>query len=238
MKREAKICLALDVDSLEDVSFLIRELKNPISIFKVGLQLYCKFGNKIVEKIKKAGVEVFLDLKFLDIPNTVANACRVVTNLGVDIINIHAIGGMEMMKAARDAVHEEANKNGIRPPKLIGVTVLTSIDKMILNKEMRISGGVNKQVLHLAQLAQEATLDGVVASPLETKLIRKVCGEEFLIVTPGIRPAFSLKEDQKRIMTPSRAVMAGTNVLVIGRPIYASPNPRQAVEEIVKEISS
>lgn len=237
MKREAKICLALDVDSLEDVSFLIRELKNSISIFKIGLQLYCKFGNKIVEKIKNAGVEVFLDLKFLDIPNTVANACRVVTNLGVDIINIHAIGGMEMMKAARDAVYEEANKNGIRPPKLIGVTVLTSIDKMILNKEMRISGGVNKQVLHLARLAQEATLDGVVASPLETKLIRKVCGEEFLIVTPGIRPAFTLKEDQKRILTPRQAVLEGSNILVIGRPIYASQNPRQAAAEIVKEIS-
>lgn len=236
MKSKAKICLALDVDSIDDVSFLIKELKNSVPIFKVGLQLYCKFGNKVVEKIKKAGVELFLDLKFLDIPNTVANACRVVTNLGVDIINIHAIGGMEMMKAAKDAVYEEADKKGIRPPKLIGVTVLTSIDKLILNREMRILGNVNKQVLHLAKIARQAALDGVVASPLETKLIRKACGEEFLIVTPGIRPAFTLKDDQKRILTPRQAILEGSNILVIGRPIYANQNPRKAVEEIVKEI--
>lgn len=237
MKRNAKICLALDVDSLADVSFLISELKNSVPIFKIGLQLYCKFGNKVVEKVKKAGVQVFLDLKFLDIPNTVANACRVVTNMGIDIINIHAIGGLEMMQAARNAVQEEAQKKGIQPPKLIAVTILTSIDRMILNKEMRISGDINKQVLHLAKLAQKAALDGVVASPLETKLIRDCCGENFLIVTPGIRPAFTLKEDQKRIMTPRQAVAEGSNILVIGRPLYASNNPRQAAEEIQKEIS-
>lgn len=238
MGSKAQLCLAIDVDEIKKVSFLVKELKNCVDIFKVGLQLYCKYGNKVVEKIKNTGAEVFLDLKFLDIPNTVANACRAVTKLGVNIINVHALGGMDMMRAASDAVREESEKLGINKPKVIGVTILTSIDKAILNKEIKIAGDVEKQVIHLSRLAKKSGLDGVVASPLETKKIRKACGADFLIVTPGIRPTFSTKNDQKRVLTPYQAVLNGANILVVGRPIYAAANPCYVAEIIMKEITN
>lgn len=238
MQPKAKICLALDVDELERVSFFVNELRDVVDVFKVGLQLYCKYGNSVIKQIKKYDSKIFLDLKFLDIPNTVANACRVVTSLGVDIINVHALGGLDMMRAASEAAQEESRKLGIEKPQVIGVTILTSIDDKILNEEIKISGNVESQVIHLARLAQKSGLDGVVASPLETKQIRKTCGENFLIVTPGIRPSFSQKDDQKRTLTPAEAVLSGSNILVIGRPIYAALNPRQIVDSLREEINN
>jgi orotidine-5'-phosphate decarboxylase len=183
------------------------------------------------------GQRTFLDLKFHDIPNTVARASEEATRLSVAMFNVHAMGGLEMMKAAVLAARRTAKELGVHRPTVLAVTVLTSLDHQAL-KELGIRCTVDKQVARLAQLAEKGGLDGVVASPREINLIRKTCGKDFVIVTPGVRPAGSAADDQKRVMTPRLAIEAGADYLVLGRPIQNAKDPVEAVERIVEEIAT
>lgn len=235
--KSAEICVALDVDNTDQAVNLVKELRTTVDLFKVGLQLYCEQGNPIIHKIKECNSRIFLDLKFFDIPNTVANACKAITRLGVDFVNVHALGGSEMLLAATGAVHDEAARLGIKPPKILGVTILTSLNTQILNKDMGINGTAEDNAIRLAELCKNIGLDGVVASPVETSKIRKACGDDFVIVTPGIRPADGDSNDQKRIATPRVAAANGASILVIGRPIYGAQNPKHAAEAILNELN-
>jgi len=232
-----KIILPLDVDSAEKAVALVELLKDDVGVFKVGLELVNAAGTGIFEKIKAAGAaRIFYDCKFHDIPNTVAGACRAAARMGVWLINVHCCGGLAMMKAAKDAAVEEAAKLGIVPPKVIGVTLLTSISGEMLNSELRVPGSTADHVVHMAKLAKEAGLDGIVASPHEIELIRAACGPGFLIVTPGVRPAGADIGDQQRVMTPKEAVDKGADYLVIGRPIIRAEDPKAAARAIAVEI--
>lgn len=186
--------------------------------------------------VNERGGKVFLDLKFHDIPNTVARAAEVATKLGVYIFNIHTSGGYEMMKAAAEASKKTSLSLGTRKPLILGVTLLTSINQEILEKEIGIKKILKEQVVHLAKLAKDAGLDGVVASSWEIKEIRKTCGEDFVILTPGIRPVGKSSDDQKRVMTPREAIKLGSDFLVIGRPIRNAANPVEAAKNILKEM--
>ena len=232
-----KIIAALDVDTADKAVSLVKQLKDNVGAFKVGLELVNSAGLDIFDKIKDAGAgKIFYDCKFHDIPNTVAGASRAASKFGVWMFNVHASGGFAMMKAAKDAAIEMGDKLGVNPPLVIGVTVLTSIDQATLNNELGIAGVVADQVVHLAKLAQDAGLDGVVASPHEIELIRLACGRDFLIVTPGVRPAGGDIGDQKRVMTPAEAVRKGSSYLVIGRPITKANDPAAAAKAIAAEI--
>lgn len=238
------IIIALNVESLDQAQKLIEATGDRARIYKVGSELFTRCGPAAVKLLKERGKDVFLDLKFHDIPNTVAGAVAAAVALGVKMLNVHASGGVEMMKAAAEAARpkksgsEESRSMGesVGPPKVLAVTVLTSIDKKILENEVGCRRKVEEQVLHLARLAKEAGLDGVVASPKEVVLIRENLGRDFLIVTPGIRPLWAAKGDQKRVMTPAEAVRAGADHIVIGRPITASDDPKGAFDRILTEI--
>ncbi len=230
-----RLIIALDVDTAKEAMELVRLLGSHVGMFKVGLQLFTAMGPGIIEMIHAHGSRIFLDLKLHDIPNTVARTCRVLTGYGVDMFNVHASGGFAMMQKAREAVFEEAEKKGIIKPALIAVTVLTSLDRDEL-AEAGFAGTPEETAVKLALLAQRAGLDGVVSSPRETGLIRDACGSKFLIVTPGVRPAFSESGDQKRTATPREAVAAGSSCLVIGRPVTAAADPLEAVEKIIAEM--
>jgi len=232
-----KIIVALDVDLVEKAVALVVSLRHEVGAFKVGLELVNAAGLGVFDAVKAAGGRrIFYDSKFHDIPNTVAGAARAAARLGVWMFNVHCSGGVTMMRAAKDAAWEETALVGIDAPKVIGVTVLTSIDQQVLSDEMRVSGTVADQVVHMAKLAKEAGLDGVVASPHEIELIRAACGPDFLIVTPGVRPAGADIGDQKRVMTPKEAVEKGADYLVIGRPITKADDPKAAAREIAAEI--
>ncbi len=232
-----KIIIGLDVDSAEKALALVRRLAGEVGAFKVGLELVNSAGLSIFDAIRQAGADrIFYDCKFHDIPNTVAGASRAAAGFGVWMFNVHCSGGAAMMKAAKDAAIETASALHIQPPRVIGVTVLTSIDDRVLNYEMRIGGAVADQVVHLARLAKEAGLDGVVASPHEIELIRAACGPDFTIVTPGVRPAGGDVGDQKRVMTPGEAIKRGADYLVIGRPITRAEDPAAAARSITESI--
>ncbi|MEA1940294.1 MAG: orotidine-5'-phosphate decarboxylase [Candidatus Caldatribacteriota bacterium] len=231
-----KLVLALDVDDLESAIKLVEKLKDYVGVFKVGSQLFTAEGPKIVQVINKSGGKVFLDLKFHDIPNTVARAAEVATKLGVYIFNVHTSGGYELMKGAAEAAKKTSLSLGIRKPIILGVTVLTSINQEILEKEVGVRRDLKEQVVRLAKLAQTAGLDGVVASSQEISQIRNACGDDFLILTPGIRPADSALNDQKRVMTPKEALKKGADFLVVGRPIRNASDPVRAAKKIVKEM--
>jgi len=231
-----RLVLALDVDDFKKAEELVSELSDYVGAFKIGNQLFTAEGPKVVDMVNKKGGKVFLDLKFHDIPNTVAQAAEVATKLGVYIFNVHTSGGYEMMKAAAEASKKISLALGIRKPLILGVTLLTSINQEILEKEIGIKKRLEEQVVHLAKLAKAAGLDGVVASSWEIKEIRKACMEDFIILTPGIRPAGKSSDDQKRIMTPGEAIKLGSDFLVIGRPIRNASNPVEAAKEILKEM--
>lgn len=233
-----RICLALDVDDSQRAITIANSLKDHVGLFKIGSELFTAAGSKIVEEIVSLGAPVFLDLKFHDIPNTVARVARVVTRLGVSMFNIHAAGGAEMIKAAVEAAQDEATQKGFTPPLVLAVTVLTSINDNILQRELLINMPVENFVQHLAIMAQKNGADGVVASPREVHTIREACGEEFRIVTPGVRPVGSSAGDQKRFTTPSMAIKRGSDLVVIGRPILAAADPVSAAKKIAKEIAS
>jgi len=222
MKQKTKIILALDVDNEKQALRFVRLLYPKITIFKVGLQLYTACGPKIIKDIRKIGAKVFLDLKFFDIPHTVGNAVRCAVGLKIKMLTLHIQGGEAMLKVAVAAAKQEAKRLKVKQPLLIGVTVLTSQEAK------------PREVLRLAKLGLGCGLDGVVCSVREAALLRKQIRQKFMIVTPGIRPASAGSDDQKRIATPLAAAKAGSNFLVIGRPILEAKDPLKAVEEIVR----
>ncbi len=231
-----KLVLALDVDDFKKAEELVGKLSNYVGVFKIGNQLFTAEGAKVVNMVNERGGKVFLDLKFHDIPNTVARAAEVATELGVYIFDVHISGGYEMMKTAAEASKKISLILGIRKPLILGVTLLTSINQEILEKDLGITRRLEEQVVHLAKLAKAAGLDGVVASSWEIKEVRKVCGEDFVILTPGIRPTVKSFDDQKRVMTPQEAIKLGSDFLVIGRPIRNASNPVEAAKEILREM--
>lgn len=236
MNRESareKIIFALDVNGLDEVEKWSELLAAKVGMFKIGKQLFTSAGPAAVRLIQKHGGEVFLDLKYHDIPNTVAMATLEAARLGVKLTNLHALGGYEMMAATMAALDKEFK--GASRTKVLAVTILTSSTEETL-RAVGIEHPVTDMVVRLARLAKSAGVDGVVASPQEVGLIRAACGPDFLIVTPGVRPAFASADDQKRIMTPGDAVAKGADYLVIGRPISAAAEPIKAAEMIIDEI--
>ena len=232
LKAAEKLIVALDVRSLDEAKEMIRKLSPDVRIFKVGMGLFTLCGPDAVALVHDNGARVFLDLKFHDIPNTVAHAVRSAAKLGVFMVNIHALGGSEMMMKAVEAARESEKR-----PKLLGVTVLTSMDQSAIG-EVGIERKIEEEVVSLARLGKESGLDGVVASPNETGLIRKNLGKDFIIVTPGIRPTGAEKGDQKRVMTPKDAITAGADYIVVGRPITETKDPLGAAKKIIKEMES
>jgi orotidine-5'-phosphate decarboxylase len=229
-----QLLVALDVDTLDAARTLARTLRGHVGGFKIGSRLFTSHGPAFVEELVAAGDRVFLDLKFHDIPNTVAGAIAAATRIGVWMVNVHAGGGVEMMKAARKAADEEAARVNSAPPLITAVTVLTSFSQEGLTAT-GVTAPIPEQVRRLALLAQESGLDGVVASPQEIALIRNACDPRFLIVTPGIRGAADAKGDQTRTATAAGALAAGANYLVVGRPIIAAADPRAAALKISDE---
>ncbi len=231
-----KIIFALDVEHFGEAQHWVRLLKDRVGLFKVGKQLFTHAGPKVIDMIRQKGQNAFLDLKYHDIPNTVAKAGEEATKLGVAMFNLHALGGLEMMKKAVDASRAAAKSLGIPKPLILAVTILTSMDEETL-KEVGVQGPLIEEVGRLASLSLKAGVDGVVASPQEIGIIRQRCGEKFLIVTPGIRHPSDKKDDQKRTMSPKEAITAGANYLVIGRPIKEAKDPLEAIQKIIEDIS-
>jgi len=231
-----KIIFALDVEHFQEAQRWVNALKDRVGIFKVGKQLFTHAGPKVIDMIRQKGQNVFLDLKYHDIPNTVAKAGEEATKLNVTMFNLHALGGFEMMKKTVEASRAAAKKLGIPKPIILAVTILTSMDEEAL-KEVGVQVPILDEVGRLALLSMKAGIDGVVASPQEISMIRQKCGEKFIIVTPGIRSPTDKKDDQKRTLSPKEAVAAGANYLVIGRPIKEAKDPIEAVQRIVEDIS-
>jgi orotidine-5'-phosphate decarboxylase len=228
-----KIIFALDVHGLNDIDRWADTLAGKVGMFKVGKELFTACGPAAVKAVQRHGGQVFLDLKYHDIPNTVAKAMCEAARMGVQLANLHALGGAEMMETAATAVQKEFSDS--ERPRLLAVTILTSSTVETL-RQVGIEHSVQDMVVRLARLAKASGMDGVVASPLEIGLIREACGPDFLIVTPGVRPSFASVDDQKRIMTPAEAVSSGADYLVIGRPIAKATDPVQAAECISNEI--
>ncbi len=230
-----RLIVALDVHTMQDVKSFVEKLGDSVTYYKVGMELFYSVGPSVVSYLKEQGKHVFLDLKLHDIPNTVAGGLCSLMNLGADILNVHAGGGYTMMKTAVDKLRLAAQEQGIPCPKVIAVTVLTSINKEDwedLGQTVNMKG----QVLNFAKLAKKAGLDGVVASPQEASIIREACGPDFLIITPGIRPAGASIDDQSRIATPEMALRNGASHLVVGRPIRMADDVKLAAENIIEEM--
>lgn len=227
---DPKIIVALDFPQDAPALALVQRLEPTLCRVKVGKELFTAAGPQLVEKLLKRGFEVFLDLKFHDIPNTTAQACKAAASLGVWMVNVHALGGKRMMEAAREALANVEHR-----PKLIAVTVLTSMAQEDLHG-VGINASASQMVPLLAGLAHDSGLDGVVCSAQEASMLRQQYGSEFCLVTPGIRPATAAANDQTRIMTPRAALEAGSSYLVIGRPITQAPDPLFALQEIIREI--
>jgi len=229
------IIAALDVPAAEQALKLAKEIAPVIGAFKIGSELFTSAGPDIVKKIRATGAAVFLDLKFHDIPNTVAKAVAAAVRLDVQMLTIHTSGGLEMMNAAEESAQQTANQAGLNAPLVLGVTVLTSADSRTL-AEIGCEANVGAQVERLATLAARAGLRGLVCSPLEIADLRQFLPAHIQLVTPGIRTGAERADDQKRTLTPREAITAGANWLVIGRPIYAAENPRAAAEKILQSL--
>jgi orotidine-5'-phosphate decarboxylase len=236
VKKNAEIIVPLDMQDLNQASETVNRLRGIINYFKIGKELFTAHGPRAVKAVQDHGAKIFLDLKFHDIPNTVAGASVSAVRMGVQMFNMHASGGKLMMETAHDRVIRECEKSSLPKPIMLGVTVLTSIDDTILREEVRVFSNAADQVVHLARLCQTAGLDGVVCSPREIELVNEACGRDFITVTPGIRPLWAAKGDQKRITTPSQAVKLGADYLVIGRPITGADDPKKAAQRIIDEI--
>jgi orotidine-5'-phosphate decarboxylase len=237
MKSEAKdrLIFALDVDDFSAAEGWVKKLHKNVGVFKIGKQLFTRCGPEVVKMVQNYGADVFLDLKYHDIPNTVAKAGVEACKLGAKIFNVHALGGEEMMRKTVAEVDAYCAKSGTERPMLLAVTILTSSTEETL-RGVGIDRPVEEMVVRLAQLAKTAGFDGVVASPKEAALIRTACGEDFAIITPGVRPSFATLDDQKRVTTPAEAIAAGATALVIGRPISAAGDPLKAAGKILTEI--
>ncbi|MFA7467858.1 MAG: orotidine-5'-phosphate decarboxylase [Desulfotomaculaceae bacterium] len=231
-----KLIVALDVDSRARAMELVNKLAGNVGLFKVGMELFYAEGPEMIRDITATGAKVFLDLKLHDIPNTVGRAARVLARYGAAIINVHAAGGKDMMRAVRESAAEEAQKHGVPMPMVVAVTVLTSIDQNAFNYEIGLPGAIKDRVRAWALLSKESGLDGVVCSPIEIALVREACGPDFKIITPGIRPAGAELGDQRRVMTPFNAVHAGASYIVVGRPITGAPDPVAAAGAISEEL--
>jgi orotidine-5'-phosphate decarboxylase len=234
-----RLIVPLDFPSADDALRFVEKMGDTIIFYKIGLELFFAAGPEIVTRLKSAGKSVFLDSKFHDIPNTVAGAAARAVEMRADMFNVHALGGKAMMRAAAEATSQTANRLGLKPPILLGVTVLTSLDREALEQEVGVSVGksVGEFVTAKARQAQEAGLDGVVASPKEAADIRAACGKDFHIVTPGVRPEWAEVDDQKRVATPSDAIRMGADRIVVGRPITRARDPLEAAERILAEIA-
>jgi orotidine-5'-phosphate decarboxylase len=230
-----RILIALDTSTAREALSLADRLRGTVGGFKIGHQLFTAVGPEIVRTLVSQGDRIFLDLKYHDIPNTVAGAVQSAAELGVWMLNVHASGGTAMLKAARAAANRAAEQRG-RAPLLIAVTVLTSLDAAAL-AGIGIDETPLDHAVRLAELARREGCDGVVASPQETAAIREACGTDFLVVTPGIRGGTAERDDQARTMTPADAIRAGSSYLVIGRPITGAPNPRDAAQRIADELA-
>nr|VFJ62693.1 MAG: orotidine-5'-phosphate decarboxylase [Candidatus Kentron sp. DK] len=233
-----KVCIALDVDSPEKALDLARRLTPWVGVFKVGFQLFTRAGPDIVRAIIREGGEVFLDLKYHDIPNTVVSAAREALGLGVRMFNVHCSGGSRMMRALVETLTREARETGKPMPLLLGVTVLTSFTEGELQSDLLIPLSLEDYVVHLAKLAREAGMGGVVCSAEEIEPIRRACGPDFVLVTPGIRPAWAARGDQRRVVTPADALCRGADYIVVGRPITEAKDPEEAARRLLLEITS
>ncbi|MBE9146089.1 orotidine-5'-phosphate decarboxylase [Planktothrix mougeotii] len=230
-----KIIVPLDVSTKEEAIARVEKLPQ-VTFWKVGLELFVSCGPEILTFLKAQQKRIFLDLKFHDIPNTVAGACRSASRYGVDLITVHATAGKTALKAAQKAVEEGANQSGYPVPKLIAITLLTSLNSRDLAFDLKVPLELPEYTLNMALLAQESGLAGAVCSPQEVSQLRQTCGDEFLFVCPGVRPTGSERGDQQRTFTPAQALKAGADYLVIGRPITASDDPVKALERIIDEI--
>lgn len=237
MTDHGKIIVALDVDNADKLGGLIDQLRAHVKIFKIGMESYTACGKEATDIARRKGAKIFLDLKYHDIPNTVAGAVKAAVKQGVYMMSIHISGGIAMMRAAKAAAEEEAAILRQERPLIVGVSVLTSLSDDDLGL-LGVKRKVKPQVIELVKLAKEAGLDGIICSPEEIRDVKKAVGDDMIIVTPGIRPAGEARADQKRIATPAEAVKAGADYLVIGRPITQAADPRAAAERILKEIKS
>jgi orotidine-5'-phosphate decarboxylase len=234
-----RVFVALDVDSLEEAGRLLDQLQDVVMGVKIGTQLFTSAGPAAVELAHKRGHRVFLDLKFHDIPNTVAGAVRSAARLGVFMLNVHAAGGLQMMRAAAESAAHAAREFGVTRPVCLAVTVLTSLDRRALDRELGVPASVEAHVLRLAEAAREAGLDGCVASPHEIRRLRLALGQRFAIVTPGIRSGTATTEDDQKRVAPARAALeAGADYLVIGRPITGARDPKAAAAGIIAELTA
>jgi orotidine-5'-phosphate decarboxylase len=237
MELKDRIILALDVSTYEDAAGVVDTFKGDVNIFKVGLELFISSGPRIVEKINSEGKKVFLDLKLHDIPNTVSKSALVAAGLGVHMLTLHTSGGLEMMRKTSESLVNASLKGNFSRPRLLGVTILTSIDSDMLKHEIGIAHSISTHIKHLTGLALKAGLDGIVCSPQEAEIIRSKFGKNILIVTPGIRPSWTPQDDQKRTSTPKDALRKGADYLVIGRAVMSQPNPLRALKLIHDEIA-
>jgi orotidine-5'-phosphate decarboxylase len=224
------IILALDTSDLDEARRLADAVRPCVDVVKVGLQMFSTVGFKGVELLKEDGFEIFLDLKLMDIPNTVSSACLALCRHEPLMITLHTMGGQEMMRAAAHAVRDECKRDGIKKPMLIGVTVLLALQKI------GIPDSIEDQVVRLAKLARDSGLDGLVSSPLETLPVRREVGPGMILITPGVRLPGAGKDDQKRVATPSDAMRAGADFLVVGRPLYRAPDPLKVAEQMLDDI--
>ena len=236
-----KIVLALDVDTLQEAKDLVEKLKPYVGVFKVGLQLYTRCGNEIIKFMNENNLEYFLDIKLNDIPNTVEKASKNVIENGAYFFNVHCLGGFKMLSSSVKGAYEafeSLKKRGrlVKKPIVLGVTVLTSLNDEVFEKEFRLDAKTDVLVENLALLAKKANLSGVVASCFEAKRIKELCGDDFIVLCPGIRPKFANSDDQKRLATPKFAFSQGADFIVLGRAVTANENPILAIEKIYEEI--
>lgn len=233
-----RLIVALDFPSAEEAISFVDLMGDTILFYKVGLELFSAAGPEIVFHLKSAGKSVFLDTKFHDIPNTVAGAARQAVAMGADIFNVHALGGKAMMRAAVDAASRSADDLRMKRPLVLAVTVLTSLDRISLEQEIGLTPGesIGVFVAAKAKQAKESGLDGVIASPNEIENIRAGCGQAFHIITPGVRPAWAERDDQKRVATPADAILMGADRIVVGRPITKAKDPLAAAAKIFEEM--
>ena len=236
MNKEARdyLIVALDVPTLKEAKMIIDELGDLAKHYKVGLQLFTRLGPTIIEILKNRKMGVFLDLKLHDIPNTVARAVEAIIDMDVDMFTVHALGGFEMMESAQKVIWESKSRKIL----ILGVTLLTSLDEAFLQDFLGVNKSMESQILDLAGLVQSAGLGGVVASPKEVSLIKKQCGKDFIVVTPGIRPKGARSDDQRRIETPDKAIANGADYIVVGRAIINAKDRKKAAESIIEDIEN